>query len=108
MFCFSNLNSCAIYAILNNPSCLFLPATDGLIEEEHLTAHDFRSVGEEALENSREDHGTPEASTRPPPVPDSTRTPDTRDEAVSWYLLGLKGNITLVHQRMDQFVLYLR
>ena len=91
-----------------SPYCFFLPDRDGLIEEEHLTAHDFHTVGEEALENSREDHGTPEASTRPPPVTDSTRTPDTRDEAVSWYLLELKGNITLVHQRMDQFVLYLR
>ena len=74
--------------------CFFLPDTDGLLEEEHLSAHNFPTVGEESLENSHEDHGT--------------RTPDTREEAVSWYLVELKGNITLVHHRMDQFVRYLR
>ena len=88
--------------------CFFLPDTDGLLEEEHLSAHNFPTVGEESLENSHEDHGTPEASTRSLLVPDSTRTPDTREEAVSWYLVELKGNITLVHHRMDQFVRYLR
>ena len=75
----------------------------------NLETRDLTFDSIEAPENSsHEDHGAPAASTRPPLVPDSTRTPDTRDEAVSWYLLELKGNITLVHHRMDQFVLYLR